>query len=558
VASDVSLKDHMDISQPYAARRPDGVAFWMPPRPILLAAAWTLLVAAAVSLRPILPVDETRYVSVAWEMWVRGDFLVPHLNGLPYSDKPPLLFWLFHLGWWFFGVDDWWPRVVPALFALANLALTARLARRLWPDHPEVARNAPAVLLGLLLWTVFTTMVMFDMLVAFCVLVALLGLKEAERPEAGRLGGFRPWLQVGGALGLGILAKGPVVLLLPLLVAVLVPWWGRGALLLRWWLGLLGAVALAAAIGLAWALPAAASGGQAYSDAILVSQTKERMVHAFVHNRPWWWYLALLPGLLFPYSAWPPLWRAAFRRRAAGLSTDPGVRFCLSWLVPGLIAFSMISSKQPHYLLPLMPAFALLASRVLSEPGVTVRRWHMLPVLAGVVLLGGVLAAAPFLKDQDRKIPAWVDQLSPGTGVALLALAVASWLFFDRIFARRVAGPTLIAVALVLGLHLGFSEVARTAYDLEPVARYLKSAEDQGRPIAWVGDYHGQFHFLGRLEHPIQEIPSGSESLWIRRNPRGKVVQDLNYIPPDVGRAELTQPYRDDTLAVWGREGIPE
>jgi 4-amino-4-deoxy-L-arabinose transferase-like glycosyltransferase len=181
------------------------------------------LVGAALALRPILPIDETRYVSVAWEMWVRGDFLVPHLNGVPYSDKPPLLFWMFHLGWWFFGVNEWWPRVVPALFALANLGLTARLARRLWPDRPQVAASAPAVLLGFLLWTVFTTMVMFDMLVAFCVLAALLGLEEAWRR-----GGVRPWLQVGGALGLGILAKGPVALVLPLAVAFLAPWWGKG------------------------------------------------------------------------------------------------------------------------------------------------------------------------------------------------------------------------------------------------------------------------------------------------------------------------------------------
>jgi 4-amino-4-deoxy-L-arabinose transferase-like glycosyltransferase len=542
----------MDIAQPDEARRPDGAASWIRSRPVLLvAAAWMLLTAASVALRPILPVDETRYVSVAWEMWVRGDFLVPHLNGLPYSDKPPLMFWLFHLGWWFFGVNDWWPRVVPALFALANLGLTARLARRLWPDRPEVVRNAPAVLLGFLLWTVFTTMLMFDMLVAFCVLAALLGIEEAQRR-----GGVRPWLQVGGALGLGILAKGPVVLLLPLLVAVLVPWWAGRNPGLRWWGGLLGAVALAAAIGLAWALPAAASGGPAYSDAILVSQTKERMVHSFAHNRPWWWYLALLPGLLYPYSAWPPLWTAALRRRTLGLSTDWGMRFCLAWLVPGLIVFSLISGKQPHYMLPLMPAFALLGARLLSEPGVmTVRRWHLLPVLAGPALIGAALAAAPFLK--ARKLPAWAGQLSPGAGVVLLVLVLASYLLFDRLFARRVAGPTLIAVALVLGLHLGFAEVARTAYGVEPVARYLKSAEDQGRPIAWVGDYHGQLHFLGRLERPFQEIPTGSESLWIRRNPRGKVVQELKSIPPYIDRAELTQPYRSGTLAVWGREGLP-
>ena len=72
--------------------------------------------------------------------------------------EPPLLFWLFHLGWWLFGVDEWWPRLVPPLFGLANLFLVRSLARRLWPDRPEVAKTAPVVLLGFLLWSVFTTL----------------------------------------------------------------------------------------------------------------------------------------------------------------------------------------------------------------------------------------------------------------------------------------------------------------------------------------------------------------------------------------------------------------
>jgi 4-amino-4-deoxy-L-arabinose transferase-like glycosyltransferase len=520
------------------------------PRPALLALAWAFLVGATIALRPILPIDETRYVSVAWEMWVRRDFLVPHLNGVPYSDKPPLLFWMFHLGWWFFGVNDWWPRMVPALFGLANLALTARLAQRLWPDRPQVARSAPAVLLGLLLWSVFTTMVMFDMLVAFCVLLALLGLEEAWRR-----GGVRPWLQVGGALGLGILAKGPVVLVLPLAVALLAPWWGKEIprrVPARWWPLLAGAVGLTAAIALAWALPAAAAGGPKYANAILVSQTEERMVYSYAHNHPWWWYLPLLPLLLYPYSFWPPLWKEAFRRRVA----DPGLRFCLAWLVPGLAVFSLISGKQPHYLLPLMPGFALIASRLLSETGVQVRRWHLLPAVSLLVLSGAALVAAP-LAGARRGFPSWAPEVSPGVGVALLALAGASFFFFDRIFARRAAAPTLISLALVIGVHLGLSEAAREAYDLEPIARYLSVAEKQGRPIAYVGDYHGQFHFLGRLKKPLQEIPFGAESLWIRQNPRGKVIQDFHYLPPDVSRAEFTQPYRDDVLAVWGRDGIP-
>ncbi len=61
--------------------------------------AWVLLLMLALLSRHLLAVDETRYVSVAWEMWLRGDWLVPHLNGEPYDHKPPLLFWLIHLSW---------------------------------------------------------------------------------------------------------------------------------------------------------------------------------------------------------------------------------------------------------------------------------------------------------------------------------------------------------------------------------------------------------------------------------------------------------------------------
>jgi 4-amino-4-deoxy-L-arabinose transferase-like glycosyltransferase len=513
-------------------------AFWV--------CSWILLAFLPLVLRPLMPVDETRYTTVAWEMWTRGDLLVPHLNGLPYSDKPPLLFWLMNAGWRVFGVNEWWPRLIPSLFALLNLFLTAILAHRLWPDRPAVSRAAPAVLVGFLLWSVFTSMLMFDMLVACFVLIALLGLHAAWTQ-----GRWLPWLQVGAAMGLGILAKGPVALLPPLLVAVLAPWWGGRRPPARWWLGIAAAVAVGGAIALAWALPAAQAGGLKYANAILFSQTEERVVNSFAHRRAWWWYLALLPVLLFPYSVWPPLWRAVARLRAA----DSGTRFCLAWALPALAIFSAISGKQPHYLLPLLPGFALLAARLLDDPALVPRRSHAVPAAAVVLLIATIVTFAPLLV-RDAEIKVWTERLWP-LGGALLGLAtLACLLLFDRIFPRWAAAPSLLSVLLVAGLYAGGSGAFRKAYDIRPVALYLAEAERQGLPIAYVGPYHGELHFLGRLERPFETIHAGGERLWLAQHPEGKVVQELDTIPYGIGAAELTHPYRTEVLAVWGREAL--
>ncbi len=514
------------------------LAGWAP-----VLAAWALLAGLSLALRPLLPIDETRYASVAWEMWTRGDFLVPHLNGLPYSDKPPLLFWLCHFGWRIFGVDEWWPRLVPALFSLANLFLTSRLARRLWPERPAVGRAVPFVLLGCLLWSVFTGMLMFDMLVTFCVLLALLGLHGAWTR-----GGARPWLLVGAALGLGILAKGPVVFLAPLFTAVLARWWGGRRPAPRWWLGLGAAVLLAAAIALAWALPAARAGGEAYGNAILFSQTGERIVKSFAHLRPWWWYLPLLPVLLFPYSIWPPLWQAALRPRPRAM--DAGMRFCLAWTLPTLAALSLISGKQPHYLLPLLPGFALLAARLLDAPAAVPRRSWLAPPLAVLLLVAGAVIAAPLLAGR-LGLPPWVREISPAGGVFLLVAVAACVLAAGRIFRRPAEAPALFTLLLVTGLYAGGAGALRRHYDVTPVARHLAALERQGRPIGYVGEYHGQFHFLGRLERPFAQVPHGAESSWLAGHPGGRLVEDVRDLPPGA-RAEYTRPYRTGSLAVWG------
>lgn len=324
------------------------------------AAGWLVLITLAALPRPAIPVDETRYLAVAWEMWSEGQFLVPQLNGAPYPDKPPLYFWLIHAGWLVFGVNDLWPRIVPALAAAACLALVGALARLLWPDRSAVARMAPMVLAALPLWLYFVAAIMFDMLLSLAALVAWVGVALAWRRRDAR--GFA---LVGIGVAFGLLAKGPAILVHVLPAVLLAPCWAAGASR-RWasglcWGGL--AVLAGCGVGLAWAWPAGVAGGETYQEAIWWGQTAGRVNASFAHREPFWFYLPVVPLITAPWIAWPRLWRSA---RAAGLG-EIGVRFCAAQALAALLVFSAISGKQPQYLLPEFALVALLVGRYAPE-----------------------------------------------------------------------------------------------------------------------------------------------------------------------------------------------
>lgn len=507
-----------------------------------------VLVAVSLVTRPLMPIDETRYAAVAWEMWLRGDFLVPYLNGETYSHKPPLLFWLFQLGWTVFGVNEWWPRVVPALFAMGSVFLTARIAALLWPDQPAAARTAPVILLGSLLWAVFTTVVYFDLLLAFFTLLGMRGILLARDG-----GAARGWGLVGLALGFGILAKGPVVLLHVLPAALLAPWWmgthrRPWTPWTPWYAGVAGAVLLGAAIALAWAIPAALAGGPEYANAIFWGQTAGRVVQSFAHRHPWWWYLPLLPLILFPWLAWPALWSGIRALKHRG--PDDGVRFCLAWGLPVLAALSFVSGKQPQYLLPLFPAFALLAARALLARMFGQERWSA--VLPGFLfaLAGLALAAAPYLAE-GRDWPAWTGELSVAPGLVLAVLGAALMLLRWRNAERAAAALAAGTVVAVVVLHLEVPPAMVAALDLHPLSRQLAAWQANGDPIAHTRKYHGQYQFLGRLERPLEVIRPEEMQEWGQRHPAGHLIVYYQQEPPDSARLEYGQPYRGGYVAVW-------
>jgi 4-amino-4-deoxy-L-arabinose transferase-like glycosyltransferase len=502
---------------------------------------WLLLVAVALYSRPPLAIDETRYLTVAWEMHQADHWLVPLLNGEAYHHKPPLLFWIIRLGWLVFGVSEIWARLVAPLFGLLALGLTAVLGRLLWSGQDGIRSGnlAAPLLLSSAWWMQFTTMTFFDLLVACSALLGWIGLTLGL--HRGRI--LSGMIIVGLAIGLGVLSKGPVILVFVLPPALLAPLWAIPDTPLRWttwYAGLAGAILLGATIGLAWALPAAKAGGPVYEQALLWGQTAGRMAESFAHRRPFWWYLPLLPLLLFPWSLWPPLWRML---RPQGRRIETGLRFVLVVCAAGLLVFSLISGKQPHYLLPLFPLLALAAARGITATAGYRHSRHdlLLPAAIGSLIALGFLAF-PFLRKPLASVmrKAELPAFDPANGlliaVPLLAGILAAWWLAGR---KRpgadIMAMILLPVSLFLSLHLGGFASLRAVFDLAPAAAVIRQGQDADRPIAYLGNYHGEFQFLGRLQQPLAEIETTDIDAWLRNHPRGWLVMQLprSAVPAD-------------------------
>ena len=510
--------------------------------------AWLFLAVVAAATWPATAVDETRYLTVAWEMQAPGAWLLPQLNGEWYLQKPPLLFWLFGAGWDWFGLSVAWARLVPIVASLLGMGLIAALARRLWPHAEDVGRLAAILTGGTLIWALWSAAIMFDMLLAACVVAGALAL---HRAAGGGRTGMAAWAGFAVAVGLGALTKGPVIVLHLLPLALAGPWWSLEARAMpaRWYLGLTLALVLGIALALAWALPAAAVAGERFGVEILWDQMARRAVQSFAHQHPWWWYLPLLPLLLLPWAAWPEWWR---QLRAALGMPEPGLKFCLSWLL-AFIPFCIVSAKQPHYLLPLIPACALLIARgaaTSNRMSYTGGRWlAMLPL----GLLGTVLAAGDLGPEQWHG--GWLSDVHPGWGIAVLA-AVAWAALPDRLTLTRaivrIHVATVVSVALIVTALHG-SEAGRS-YDTRGAAQELARLQESGVVIAYWGEYHGQLGFNGRLKQVLPEVRdlAGLRAL-VATQPAARVLVVSSRNPLIVAGAapESAFAYRRKYWSIW-------
>jgi 4-amino-4-deoxy-L-arabinose transferase-like glycosyltransferase len=473
---------------------------------------WAFLVAVAAVLLPPVPIDETRYLTVAWELHQGGHFPILTLNGQAYMDKPPLLFGLIDLAWLLAGDSLLVARLVSLAFAAGTLAVLGAIERRL-VDGVR-APLAPWIMLPFVLFDALGGVVMFDVPLCFFVTAGMLAMLRWLRE--GRLAALACLF---ACAALGMLTKGPVMLVPLLGPLILAPWWNASAP--RW--GMRAGVALPtlllAGAPLAWwGVHAAAHVAHATVWDTLFRQAFGRVTGSFAHQRGPAWYVAWLPLLLLPWTAWirwRPLYRAAWDVRHA-----PAWRLGIAWSGVGAVLFSLISGKQAHYLLPLLPGVALALAAVVRERPETISHGRVAWAVAlAAIACGWTLAGGPW------NAPGREPWLAATTLASFALLALAIWFASD--LPRRdspVPATSIASLCIVVALLLQPGVALRRAPDVADLAAAVRTLRDRGTPLVALEDEPGMVGYVARLPDPLPVATRTEAAAWAAAHPDGFVL----------------------------------
>ncbi len=330
--------------------------------------------------------DEPRYAQVAREMLQRHDWITPTLGGLPWLEKPPLYYWQAMLFYSAFGVHDWAARLPSVLDATMLVLAIYFFLRRFRPGFEIDGSLIAASCAGII---GYARAASTDMPLAAAFTIGMLGW------WAWRESGKRIYLLVFyGCLGLGTLAKGPVA---PLLAAVIILLYAVAVreprLIARtlWFPGVL----LFCLLTLPWYVAVQLRNPSFFREFILEHNLGRFSTNLYHHSEPFWYYvpvaaLALVPWTVFVIAAFVRsvrLWweeRKSSRKRNGEIDSESAYGlscFACCWLLVPVAFFSISQSKLPGYILPALPAGAMLLVEYLrrhlseSEGGPFRSRW---------------------------------------------------------------------------------------------------------------------------------------------------------------------------------------
>lgn len=417
---------------------------------------------------PLRDNNEGLYAEIAREMLADGNYVVPHLNGVAYIEKPPLLYWLCALSMHLLGPTPAAARLVPA-GAMLLLSLGLCQFCRVHGNF-RAGVFAAVGMASALPVAVVSHVVLFDPL-----LTALLGGSLLCYLHSYLTRSRRAWLAAAALLGLAIMEKGGVAL------ALAVGTVGTFLLLMRdggGWRRLFdrGAVLVVLAVAGVWHV--LASGMQPgfvwfyFVNEHLLRFLGQRLPNDY-HHGPLWYYL---PRLLLMLAPWTPFLLLLLPRLHARSQAPPAiVRFCQAAVVFPLLFFSLSAAKADYYLMVALPGLMLwlgieLSQRLAAPDRLVALCWSMslglaaLAACAAPAVVSGapsppqlvlLLAAAATLAAGGHSVFLRLRSVAARElallGVAALASSALAPLF--QVAEVRSARDSSVYVARILGAH---------------------------------------------------------------------------------------------------------
>ena len=401
--------------------------------------------------------DEPRYAQIAREMLVRHDWIVPTLNGAPWLEKPALLYWKMMNSYAIFGVSDWAARIPAAFHAAAVIFGIFFFMRRFRFGSELDAAMIAASSAGMI---GFGRGASTDMLVSAPFALAMMCWWTWHQTSK------KLWLVIFyGLLGVGALAKGPVAPALAVLVVGAYAVLRRDSKIFVRSLSVIGFL-LFAAIVLPWYLAVQHRVPQFFRVFFIEHNLERFGTNLYQHSQPFWYYipvflLAAIPWTLFAVPALIDAGKKAWKRwrvnpepmtidaDAAAQADDGLTSFLFIWIVVPIVFFSISRAKLPGYILPAIPAAALLTAEYVHRLKAIPRLLTSFHALLCAVLMVGALMA-PFA--MAKQAPPSALQIGMMVTGALIAVMVLLMVRREgaRVLHFVTLVPTILAVAFLL------------------------------------------------------------------------------------------------------------
>ena len=457
---------------------------------------------------PFVGPDEPRYAQVAREMLAHRELITPVLSGFPWFEKPVLLYWIEMASYSVLGISEYAARLGPAICGLLIGAVvywigssieTASRSREASSKESEteaegLGRFSALIWLSSAGALVFSRGVNFDILLTLALTgaFACFFIWHVRYGNPNNRKGINPaspalkYVLVGFYffVGLSLLAKGLVgVIIAP---GVITSYF----LIRREWpskkflTSLLWGIPLALAVAAIWYGPMLKRHGMIFvADFILQHHFARFLGNQYHHPQAVYFYVPVLAGLALPWTIFLVAAFVSSRHwRWRGDKAIDRLRvFSLAWILLPLIFFSVSQSKLPAYILPVLPAVALLVGERVTC-FLSAQRGHRVLKLTGTLLLLMLAAGSVYLhRHYGLSILVIAIAVAPLAAVALVALA------------RPQMGPALcvlIALAMFVTSVFSLKGIAPAIARRESVRDLLAAASSRGYDTAPLVQLH--------------------------------------------------------------------